>query len=171
MKYALCLTVLLVVLVGGCATTSAPMQPQIVAAGPVSGPCPYCGQGITVPATGSVLCPHCGATVRLAQPAPVAAPARSVPSVVLPQTVTIVTGGGNNRGRDYYPIPIPIPSGRSYGNYGYGSGYYGRNYPPRPVGHPIPTYRQGSGIWTPNMVGYPIPTYRSQASRVSRCWP
>ena len=48
MKYALCIGFLLAVLVvGGCATTTAPMSGQIVSAGPVSGPCPYCGQGVT----------------------------------------------------------------------------------------------------------------------------
>jgi len=155
MKYALCIGFLLAVLVvGGCATTTAPMSGQIVSAGPVSGPCPYCGQGVTVPATGAVLCPHCGATVRLAQPAPMAAPARTMPSIVLPQVVTVVTGG-----RDYRTS--------SRGCYGYGGGYYGRNYPPRPVGYPIPIYHRG-GPWHPGMVGYPIPTYRSGASN---CWP
>ena len=165
MKYALCIGFLLAVLVvGGCATTTAPMSGQIVSAGPVSGPCPYCGQGVTVPATGNVLCPHCGATVRLAQPAPIAAQVRSVPSVVLPQSVTVVTGGrSGNRGRNYYPLPIPIPSSCGYGY----RGHYGRNYPPRPVGYPIPIYHRG-GPWHPGMVGYPIPTYRSGASN---CWP
>jgi hypothetical protein len=146
MKYAaLCLFVLTALVVGGCATTSAPMSGQIVAAGPVSGPCPQCGQGVTVPASGAVLCPHCGTTVRLAQPAPMA---RTAPSVVLPQVVTVVTGG------------------RSTGRGCYGGGYYGRNYPPRPVGYPIPIYRRG-GPWYPGMVGYPVPTYRSGASN---CW-
>lgn len=149
MKHALCLTVLLVVLVGGCATTSAPVA-QIVAAGPVSGPCPQCGQGVTVPASGAVLCPHCGTTVRLAQPAPMAAQARTMPSVVLPQVVTVVTGGrgGHHRpgGYGHYgwrpprPVGVPVPIYRSGGYYGGTHGHYGWR-PPRPVGVPVPIYR------------------------------
>ncbi len=114
------LSVVLAVGVGGCATTMGPATPQLVSVGPVSGACPQCGQGITVPANGAVMCPHCGGNVRLAQPAPVARP-----SVVLPQVVSVVTGSGSGHhhsgGYGYYgwncprPVGVPVPIGRYYG--------------------------------------------------------
>ena len=137
MKYAaLCLLVLTALVVGGCATTSAPMSGQIVAAGPVSGPCPQCGQGVTVPASGAVLCPHCGTTVRLAQPAPMAAQARTMPSVVLPQVVTVC----NRRSGGHTPWRITALRWRPPASRGTGTnlpvrGYYGGIMPLRPGVH------------------------------------
>ncbi|HOY11122.1 MAG TPA: hypothetical protein PLK71_01130 [Candidatus Paceibacterota bacterium] len=143
MKHAL-MMLAIVLAVGGCATMG-PMPGQIVSAGPVSGPCPQCGQGITVPANGVTLCPSCGNSVRLAQPAPVARP-----SVVFPQVVTVVTGGGRSGGHHR--------SG-GYGHYGW--------RPPRPVGVPVPIYRSGGyygaphyGWNCPRPVGVPVPIYR-----------
>jgi|GEM_PF-2854294 len=74
-----------------------------------------------------------------------------------------LAGGGYYYGQpygDYYDYGYDY--GRDYDYYQTyrNDGYYGRNYPPRPVGYPIPTYRSG-GPWHPGMVGYPIPTYRS----------
>ena len=148
MKYAaLCLFVLTALVVGGCATTSAPMSGQIVAAGPVSGPCPQCGQGVTVPASGAVLCPHCGTTVRLAQPAPMAA--QQEQCVVVLHRCDVVTGVGWSsppwRIRPLRLAPpdqvgVPVPIYRSGGYYGGTHGHYGWR-PPRPVGVPVPIYR------------------------------
>jgi len=146
-QFFVVLSVVLAVGVGGCATTMGPAGSQLVSVGPVSGACPQCGQGITVPANGAALCPYCGGTVRLAQPAPAT---RSLPSVVLPQVVTVVTGGrgGHHRpgGYGHYgwrpprPVGVPVPIYRSGGYYGGTHGHYGWR-PPRPVGVPVPIYR------------------------------